>query len=60
MITKLEKNPSDRKNGAGKFGLKSLYDNKNPMKWRKMVRTPKERSVTQLEKCIPTEKLDDM
>ena len=33
MITKLEKNPSDRKNGAGKFGLKSLWQQKsNEMK----------------------------
>ena len=24
-----------------------------------MVRTPKERSVTQLEKCIPTKELND-
>ena len=59
MNTKLDKNPSDRKNGAGKFGLKSLNDKKNPIKWRKEVRTPKERSVNQLEKCIPTEELDD-
>ena len=59
MNTKLDKNPSDRKNGAGKLGPKSLSDNKNPVKWRKMVRTPKERPVTQLEKCIPTEELDD-
>ena len=59
MNTKLDKNPSDHKNGAGKFGLKSLNDKKNPIKWRKEVRTPKERSVTQLEKCIPTEELDD-
>ena len=59
MNTKLDKNPSDRKSGAGKFGLKSLNDKKNPIKWRKEVRTPKERSVTQLEKCIPTEELDD-
>ena len=59
MNTKLDKNPSDRKNGEGKFGLKSLNDKKNPIKWRKEVRTPKERSVTQLEKCIPTEELDD-
>ena len=59
MNTKLDKNPSDRKNGAGKLGPKSLSDNKNPVKWRKMVRTPKERPVTQLEKGIPTEELDD-
>ena len=59
MNTKLDKNPSDRKNGAGKLGPKSLSDNKNPVKWRKMVRTPKERPVTQLEKRIPTEELDD-
>ena len=32
MNTKLDKNPSDRKNGAGKFGLKSLNDKKNPIK----------------------------
>ena len=60
MNTKLDKNPSDRKNGAGKFGLMTKFnDKKNPIKWRKEVRTPKERSVTQLEKCIPTEELDD-
>ena len=32
MNTKLDKNPSDRKNGAGKLGPKSLSDNKNPVK----------------------------
>ena len=32
MITKLDKNPSDLKIGADKFGLTSLNDNKNPIK----------------------------
>ena len=32
MITKLDKNPSDLKIGADKFGLTSLNDSKNPIK----------------------------
>ena len=34
MNTKLDKNPSDRKNGAGKFGLKSLNDKKKSNKMK--------------------------